>query len=131
MNTGTPVDNALEEMALTSSSEFLRRAVWQLVNTLKAGASLQGALNSIISDLTADQSTRIKDYGRELNLWSLIYMLFAVAVPTMGATLLVILASFAGAGISQEMFIAFIAINFIVQFIIIGFVKSRRPVVNI
>ena len=131
INSGKPVEKALEEMAVKSSSEFLRRAIWQLINTLKAGASLQGALRSIIDDLTLDQSTKIKNYSRELNLWSLIYMLFAVAVPTMGATLLVILASFAGSGMSKSTFISFITITFLVQIVIIGFIKSRRPIVTL
>jgi archaeal flagellar protein FlaJ len=131
VNAGMPIERALESMALKTSSEFFRRTVWQLINTIRAGASVQGALKSIVTDLTIEQTSKIRDYARELNLWSLIYMMFAVAVPTMGATLLVILASFAGAGISKTMFIAFLGINFALQYIIIGFVKSRRPIVNL
>lgn len=131
VNSGIPIEDALEKMASSTSSDFLRRAVWQLVNTLKAGASLKGALRSIIDDLTAEHKNRIRDYSRELNLWSLMYMLFAVAIPTIGATMLVILSSFAGIGVSRGMFIAFLALNFALQFILIGFVKSRRPVVDV
>lgn len=129
VNTGTPVDKALEKMAVESKSEFLRRMTWQLVNTLKAGASLEGALNTLIRDLTMDQRDKIKTYASELNMWVLVYMLFAVAVPTIGATLLVILSSFAGFGITKGFFIFFIILCFIIQIILIGFVKSRRPVV--
>ena len=125
------IEDALEKMASSTSTDFLRRAVWQIVNTLKAGASLKGALRSIIDDLTAEHKNRIRDYSRELNLWSLMYMLFAVAIPTIGATMLVILSSFAGIGVSRGMFIAFLALNFALQFILIGFVKSRRPVVDV
>lgn len=131
VNSGKPIEQALEEMTAATSSEFLRRVVWQLVNTLKAGASLEGALRTIIDDLSSEQKSRIRDYARELNLWSLVYMLFAVAIPTIGAVLLIILSSFAGFGISKGIFIAFIAVNFAVQYAIIGFVKSRRPVVNL
>lgn len=130
VNTGMPMANALEKMATASSSEFLRRTVWQLINTIKAGASLKGALRSVIDDLTIDQRNKIRDYAHELNLWSLVYMLFAVAIPTIGATLLVILSSFAGFGITEGMFILFIAICFLVQYILIGLIKARRPVVQ-
>ncbi len=130
INSGMAMDKALEKMAIASKSEFLRRTIWQLINTLKAGASLKGALRTLIDGLTIDQRSKIKDYARELNLWSLIYMLFAVAIPTIGATLMVILSSFAGFGISQGMFILFIVICFIIQYILVGFVKARRPVVN-
>lgn len=131
VNTGTPVVAALEKMVLKSKSEYLRRTVWQIINTLKAGASLSGALRTIIDDLTINQKSRIRDYAHELNLWSLIYMLFAVAVPTIGATMLVILTSFAGFGITKGMFVLFIILCFIVQLILIGFVKTRRPIVHI
>lgn len=131
VSTGTPIDEALEKRALVSRSEFFKRTIWQLINTLKAGASLRGALRNIIDELTLDQRSKIKDYAHELNLWSLVYMLFAVAVPTIGATMLVILSSFAGAGVTQPMFIAFIVLCFIIQFILIGFVKSRRPIVHL
>ena len=129
VNTGTPIEKALEKMAVSSKSEFLRRMTWQLINTLKAGASVEGALSTLIRDLTIDQRDKIKRYSHELNLMVLIYMLFAVAVPTIGATLLVILSSFAGFGITRTFFIIFIVICLMVQTIIIGFVKSRRPVV--
>tara|TARA_Y100000310_G_scaffold343799_1_gene453092 strand:- start:4018 stop:4275 length:258 start_codon:yes stop_codon:yes gene_type:complete len=85
----------------------------------------------LIDDLTLDQRNRIKKYAAELNLWSLLYLLFAVAVPTIGATMLVILSSFAGFGVTQGFFIIFISICFIIQLILIGFVKTRRPVANI
>lgn len=131
INTGTPTSNALEKMALESKSEFLRRTTWQIINTLKAGSSLRGALNTIIRNLTLDQRDRIKRYSNELNLWVLMYMLFAVAIPTIGATLLVILSGFAGFGVTKQFFIVFIVICFVIQVILIGFVKTRRPVVII
>lgn len=131
INTGTPTREALEKMALESKSEFLRRIIWQLINTLKAGASLKGALDTIIRNLTLEQQDKIKKYAHELNLWILVYMLFAVAVPTIGATLLVILSSFAGFGVTKQFFIFFVVMCFIIQVILIGFIKTRRPVVII
>ena len=130
INTGTPMDKALERMAVNTESEYLKRTTWQLVNTLKAGASLKGALRAIVSDLTIEQRSKIRDYAHELNLWSLIYMLFAVAVPTIGAVMLVILSSFGGMGVSQNMFLVFIGICFFIQYVLIGFIKARRPIVQ-
>ena len=131
VNSGKAMDKALEELAVTSESDYLRKTVWQLVNTLRAGASLKGALKTIIKQLTVEQKTKIRDYAKELNMWSLVYMLFAVAIPTIGVTMMVILSSFAGMGISKGLFIAFIIICFIVQIILIGLVKTRRPMVNV
>lgn len=130
VNTGLPMADALERMAVDTESEYMKRTTWQLINTLNAGASLKASLSSIVKDLTVEQHTKIKGYASELNLWSLIYMLFAVAVPTIGAVMLVILSSFGGMGVSKGMFIAFIVVCFFIQYVLIGFVKARRPVVQ-
>ncbi|MBI2548669.1 type II secretion system F family protein [Candidatus Woesearchaeota archaeon] len=130
INSGKSIAEALEDLALTSESEFLRRTIWQLVNTMKAGASLQGALHSVIDGLTSNQRSSIKSYAQELNLWSLLYLLFAVAVPTIGTTLLIILSSFAGFGVTPVFFLMFIGLTFVIQIILIGFVKTRRPIIT-
>ena len=131
VNTGRPMAKALEALATSSESEYLKKTIWQLINTLHAGASLKGALKTIIRHLSIEQKTKIRDYAKELNMWSLIYMLFAVAVPTMGTTMMVILSSFAGFGITKGMFIAFIMLTFVIQYILIGLIKTRRPMVHI
>lgn len=127
---GISLDKALEAMAKRTRSDYLHRVVWQLINTLKAGASVKGALTTIIDDLSRVQRSQIKDYAQELNLWSLLYMLFAVAIPTIGATMLVVLSGFAGFKITQVSFVSFLVVVFFVQFVLIGFIKSRRPFIQ-
>lgn len=127
VNAGKPMDDVLERLAIRSSSEYLRKTVWQLVNTLRAGASLKAALKTIITQLTLDQKTKIRDYAKELNVWSLMYMLFAVAIPTIGITMIVILSAFAGMGINKAVFIFFILACLVIQYVLIGLVKTRRP----
>jgi flagellar protein FlaJ len=128
INSGHPMMEVIEKMALKSESDYMKRTAWQLVNALKSGSDLKRTLKRIIKELSNEQRTRIINYSRELNLWSLLYMLFAVAVPSIGSTMLVILSSFAGFGITRGLFIAFIVISMIIQYVLIGFVKSRRPV---
>lgn len=128
---GTPMEEALDKMSSETKSEFLKRTVWQLINALKAGASLKGALRTIINGLISTQHTKIRSYAQELNLWSLMYMMFSVAIPTIGAVMLVILSSFAGFGVTPALFIIFLLSTLIIQFILIGLIKARRPVVNL
>ncbi len=130
MHRGLPLEKALEQMSKRTRSEYLRRVVWQLINTIKAGASVRGALNTIIEDLSRVQKAKIKDYAQELNLWSLLYMMFAVAIPTLGATMLVILSGFAGFEITPVSFVSFLVITLFIQIVLIGFIKSRRPFVQ-
>lgn len=127
---GIPMRKALDDLANSTDSEYVRKTAWQMINSLRAGADLRITLNSIINDLNAEQKSKILNYSRELNLWSLVYMMFAVAIPTIGSTMMVILSTFAGFGVNQVTFIIFVVICFIVQFILMNFVKARRPIVQ-
>jgi len=126
---GVPMEVALQHMALRSNSEFLKKSVWQLMNGWKAGASLKGILQSLVNDLTINKRYLIKSYGQELNMWVLVYMLFAVVAPTIGTTLLVVLSAMTGSAVTNFTFGMLIGGSVMVQIVLISFVKSRRPVV--
>jgi pilus assembly protein TadC len=130
INANTPVEVAFKNMALHTKSDYLKRVTWQLVNTIKAGSSLKSALRIIVNDLTLDQRSKIRDYAHELNLWSLVYMIFAVAVPTIGTVMMVLLSSFMGMGIGKPTFIMFMVICLGIQYALISLIKSRRPMVD-
>ncbi len=128
---GVPMEIALQRMAIRSNSEFLKKSVWQLMNGWKAGASLKGVLQSLVNELTINKRYLIKSYGQELNMWVLVYMLFAVVAPTIGTTLLVVLSAMTGSAVTSFTFAMLIGSSVMVQIILIGFVKSRRPVVAV
>ena len=131
VETGTPLDKSLEEMARETKSKFLQKTVWQLVNSLRAGASLKETLESLITDLKSEQYAKIKEYGQELNMMILMYLLFAIAIPSIGATLLIVLSGFGtGGGVKEVTFIMFGLISMIIQVVLITFIKSRRPAIT-
>jgi pilus assembly protein TadC len=131
VQSGMPMDKALESMALRSNSEYLKRTVWQLVNVLRSGSNFKAVLHVIIDDLLTAHRDKIKQYGQELNMWSLMFMMFAVAIPTIGSTVMLIMTSFSGAGISRSTFIMFVLMCLAVQYVIIGLIQSRRPQINL
>lgn len=131
INTGVPADEAMEVLAISTPSEHFQNALWQIINTSKSGANVEGVLRSLIHNLVAEQRSTIQKYSHELNVLTLIYMLAAVAIPTIVITLMIILNAFILAGISELMFYIFISVSFFVQLAIIGMLKSRRPVVRI
>ena len=131
VNTGVPLDEALEELAISTPSENFQSALWQVINTSKSGADVENMLRSLISNLVSEQRSNIQKYSHELNVLTLVYMLAAVAIPTIVTTLMIILNAFASAGINELMFIILIALSFFVQLTILGLVKSRRPVVHL
>jgi len=127
ISTGESETKALEKMAMKTKSEHLRKTAWQLLNSIQSGASVQGALKSLVLELTRAQERAIKDYAAELNMWILMYLLLAAAIPTLGVTFLVVLSAMGGANVGQEHVILIVLGAFAVQIALIGFVKNRVP----
>jgi hypothetical protein len=100
---------------------------WQLLTSIKSGASLEGALTSVVQHLSNSQFRNIKNYAAELNIWILTYLLLAAAIPTIGITFLVILSAMGGSSIGKTQVALMIAFAVLMQAVLIGFVKTRMP----
>ena len=129
INTGKSEISSLEILARENPSLYFRRVMWQIVNSLKSGADIGDTIKSLVDSLQEDQRIAIKKYGSSLNPLALMYMLFAVIFPTLGITFLLVISSFIGIGFDIEfMLLAILGFLLIFQFMIIGLIKSRRPV---
>jgi archaeal flagellar protein FlaJ len=127
---GKSITDVLDDVGMWSPSEYLRKTLWQMVNALKSGSDIGDALEVISSDIRLEKENKIKAYGKELNLYGLIYLMLAVIVPSMGVTLLVILSSFLGKGIITESVFYMIMLGLAVfQLMFIFFVRTKRPVI--
>jgi len=131
VNVGVPVEDALGDLALKTKSEHLKNSVWQIVNALKSGSSTEGVLRELVKDMTSDRKTKIRSYAQELNVMVLVYMLFAVVVPTIATTVVIVLGPFIGMDMGPRIFYIILPVCFFVQFALMEFIKSRRPVVYI
>ncbi|MBM3282153.1 MAG: type II secretion system F family protein [Candidatus Diapherotrites archaeon] len=127
INAGVNEGAALERLALRTESEFLRKTVWQLVTNIRTGSPMSVALQSIMETLTEYQSRAIKSYAAELNMWILMYLLIAAALPTIGITFMIILSSIGGSSISQDTIFLTLGAAFVIQIILIGLIGSRTP----
>lgn len=129
INTGKSEIAALEMLARQNPSIYFRRIMWQMVNALKSGADIGDTLKHIVDSLSEEQRIAIKKYGAQLNPLALMYMIFAVIFPTLGITFLLVISSFIGLGIDiQYVLLGILAFLLMFQFMIIGLIKSRRPV---
>lgn len=127
INAGVNEGAALERLALRTESEFLRKTIWQLVTNIRTGSPISVALQAIMETLTEYQSRAIKSYAAELNMWILMYLLIAAALPTIGITFMIILSSIGGSSISQDTIFLTLGAAFVVQIILIGLIGSRTP----
>ncbi len=131
VQSGKSIVNVLDEFGMLSSSEYLRRVFWQIVNALKTGSNVGISLKMISTELKEEKENRITAYSQELSLWSLVYMLAVIVLPSMGVTLILILSSFLGGAMITEMIFWIILVGIIfVQIIFLSIIRSKRPDVN-
>ncbi|MBD3155021.1 MAG: hypothetical protein GF368_00010 [Candidatus Aenigmarchaeota archaeon] len=126
-NAGVPLAEALDESATKNPSDHFRRAIWQISSTLKAGADINKTLSSIVESFSDDQLLVAKKYGRELNFWSVIYLVFSIVFPTLVLSFLVVLSTFLGFIITFSTLILFLILVLISQFLFFSLLKSRKP----
>jgi len=127
IESGVPEREALKRLALKSESEYMRRAIWQMVNALESGASMGNALPGIVQSLENHIYREIKSYSSNLNFMMLIYMLSAAAIPSLGITFLVLLSAFGDFGVTAGTIQMLVAASAFIQIVMIGYMSSTRP----
>ncbi|MBD3388765.1 MAG: hypothetical protein GF416_06825 [Candidatus Altiarchaeales archaeon] len=129
VNAGQPVVDVLEKLAVRNPSIYFRRAMWQVVNSMKSGSDLGQNLEDVIKSLSKEQLVEIRKYKSILNPLAMMYMMVAVIVPSLGITMLIVLSSFPGMdALGNEMtFYGLLVFVVFMQFIFLGLIKSRRP----
>ncbi|MDD5163024.1 MAG: type II secretion system F family protein [Candidatus ainarchaeum sp.] len=129
INTGTPYDEVFQKLATNNPSEYFRKALWQLVNGMKAGGDISSIIKETVKSAARDQRIAINMYSSQLRILSLAYMMIGVIAPALGLTFLIILGSFPAIKIDEMMFWALLIGITIMQFMYIGIIKSRRPTI--
>ncbi len=129
VRTGKPVTESLEELAIRNPSNYFRRALWQLVNSIKSGSDVADNLAVVIAALSKEQLIEIRKYQSTLNPLSMMYMMVAVIAPSLGITLMIVLSMFPGAeALQSEMsFWGLLAMVIFMQVMFMFVIKSRRP----
>jgi len=117
----------LENMAIRTQSEYLKKIAWQLVTSIRAGSNISSTLKGIVKLLTDYQFSLFKSFNAELNFIILIFLMVAAVLPTIGTTVLVIFSVFGMLGVTPEIFAGVVAVGFMGQMGIIGYVKMKRP----
>ena len=124
---GMPEVDALRLLAIRTDSEYLKRTVWQMVNALESGASMEAALTDMVESIEGYTYRDIKNYSSTLNFLLLIYMLVASVVPSLGITLLVLLSAFSGLGVNVTTIAMLVGGSALGQIVMIGYMGSTRP----
>lgn len=127
---GTTMEDAINETILINPSANLRRILWQVLNSLKTGTEVGHALNSVIDQIVREQAISVKEYGKKLSPLAMFYMTISIIIPSLGITMLVILATFMGLNITMTMLVFLAIMIGFVQFMFLSLVKSQRPSIS-
>ncbi len=121
---------ALEDSISRNPSIMYRRAVWQMINALKSGADITKTLDSLVDTMIEEQKLEVQNYGEDLNPFILMYLMLAVIFPSLGATLMIVISSFTGFNLSNNMFLGMLGGLAVFQVFFLNLVKSKRPEVK-
>ncbi len=130
MNSGMSEIEALEAAVVRNPSMQFRRALWQIINALKSGSDVAKTLESLVDAIVEKQILSVQRYGKELNPYTLMYMMVAIILPSLGVTFMIVLSTFTGTSITQGMFYMILIGLIIFQALFINMIKSKRPKVK-
>lgn len=131
IDTGSPIEKALYNAMVYSPSEKFRRILFHINNALSLGIDVTGPLSSVLQEITKEQETEIKRYGKKLNSVVIFYMLAAIVIPSIGMTIFIVISSFINFSISTTHFIIALFFMMIIEFMFISVFRSIRPTVNL
>jgi pilus assembly protein TadC len=131
INTGSSLEDALENAMVYSPSEKFRKILFHVNNALKLGIDVTNPLRAVLEEIATEQNIEVKRYGKKLNTIVIFYMLAAIVAPSIGMTVFIVLSIFIKLNISMIHFIVVIMFIAFMQAIFISVFKSIRPAVNL
>ena len=131
INSGKSEVKAIGESVDMSPSLNYRKAFWQILNSLKTGTDITKSLDSTVDNIMKKQLISIKQYGQELNPWTLMYMMTGVIAPSLGLTFLMLISTFTGLTIPEWGMYAILFFLAGFQLFFLNEVKIRRPMIRI
>lgn len=127
---GTSMEVAINDVIEYVPSDALRKMFWQILNSLRTGSEIADSLKVAIDQIVREQRIEVVEYGRKLNPLAMFYMMVAVIFPSLGATMLIVMATFVGFELSLPILLVGAGALVFVQFMFLAAIRSQRPAVS-
>ena len=131
IDTGVPLENALEKARTYTPSNKFKRILWQLVTVLKTGSEITGVLRGTLKSLASEQIIEIKRYAKKLNSLMLFYMVIGTVAPSLGLTMLLIISGFLETQLSNIVLYSILFFLGAIQTAFLIMVRAARPMVDL
>ncbi|MGC8669556.1 MAG: type II secretion system F family protein [Candidatus Micrarchaeia archaeon] len=126
---GEPLEKAIDDAVAETKSVSFRRIMLQASVSIKAGADVVSALQSMIDQISQERIIELRRYGQRLNAIAMFYMLFGVILPSMGIAVVTILTTFISIISVTTVLLAFVLVFLLIlQIIFLAMIRSSRPV---
>jgi flagellar protein FlaJ len=126
---GMPLEDAIDQTVSESKSQSFRRVMLQAAVSIRAGADVVGALQSVIDQLSQERIIELRRYGQRLNAIAMFYMLFGIILPSMGIAVITILTTFIAIFTVNDTILEFALVGIIfLQIVFLKMITSSRPV---
>ncbi len=126
---GTSTEEAINEVIEYVPSDALRKLMWQILNSLRTGSEISDSLRVAIDQIVREQRIEVVEYGRKLNPLAMFYMMVAVILPSLGVTMVIVMATFIGFSLSLPILLSAAGALIFVQFMFLAAIRSQRPAV--
>jgi flagellar protein FlaJ len=126
---GTSLEDAIDQTVSESKSVSFRRIMLQAAVSIRAGADVVGALQSVIDQVSQERIIELRRYGQRLNAIAMFYMLFGIIMPSMGIAVVTILTTFIAIFTVNVTVLEFALVGIIfLQIVFLKMITSSRPV---
>lgn len=126
---GTPLEDAIDQTVSESKSKSFRKIMLQAAVSIRAGADVVTALQSVIDQLSQERIIELRRYGQRLNAIAMFYMLFGIILPSMGIAVITILTTFIAIFTVNTTVLEFALVGIIfLQIVFLELITSSRPV---
>ncbi|MBI2664233.1 type II secretion system F family protein [Candidatus Woesearchaeota archaeon] len=131
IDTGMPLEKALEDARSFNASKKFKRILWQLVTVLKTGSEVTDVLRATLRSIATEQILEIKRYSKKLNSLMLFYMVLGSVVPSLGLTMLIIMSGFLNLQLENTLLFSLLFLLTVIQLAFLIMVRAARPLVDI
>lgn len=128
---GVNMADALEDTAVRNPSYYYNRILWQMSNAVKAGTDVAPVLGDIVDFLAEEQRVEMRNYGAQLNTLAIMYLMVCIIAPTILLIFIMVISSFVDLPITETVFWLILGALVFVQYMFVGLIQNRRPVVAI
>jgi len=126
---GEPLEDAIDEVVASTKSPSFRKIMLQASVSIRVGADVTSAVQSVIDQLAQERVIELRRYGQRLNAIAMFYMLFGIILPSMGIAVLTILTTFIPIFSVNATLLEMVVVGLIfLQVVFLQMIRSSRPV---